>query len=305
MQKIDIAIQSYKKPESLIYTLFSLKQSCGELIDTIYINDDLSEDGTVDFYLAPELQEHLAPIKLKVRTNIKKGGFGQTLFTKEMKPVSYNHGVRWLKAHLTNNLYNENDIRYQWAINFTDKKYLMIVHDDIKFHKNIAQLYLDTFKTSNNLAIVGDLGICNVCLEKNCSPQKIMQGYRPSKYYPKTRSKHGPLPFFYRRGCRISEWCCMIDVTIARKIAKENYCYFGQMEDKGDTAAYWFYMINKLGYEFSDPIPTPEQHNIYYCHAWQGHSGHSVWQNEGHGQKVYQKEMIKNCIKNEFGYELK
>lgn len=38
--KVDIAIQSYRKPELLILTLLSLKSFSGEHIDTVFINDD-------------------------------------------------------------------------------------------------------------------------------------------------------------------------------------------------------------------------------------------------------------------------
>ena len=50
MNKIDVAIPSYKKPESLIYTVLSLKKHCEDLIDTIYINDDCSGDESIAFY---------------------------------------------------------------------------------------------------------------------------------------------------------------------------------------------------------------------------------------------------------------
>ena len=50
MEKIDVAVQSYKKPESLIYTLLSLKKYCGNHIDTIYINDDCSGDDVISCY---------------------------------------------------------------------------------------------------------------------------------------------------------------------------------------------------------------------------------------------------------------
>lgn len=40
--KIDVAVPSYKKPESLIYTLMTLKKVAGDLIDAVYINDDCS-----------------------------------------------------------------------------------------------------------------------------------------------------------------------------------------------------------------------------------------------------------------------
>ena len=38
MTKIDVAINSYKKPESLIYTLMTLKKVAADLIDTVYIS---------------------------------------------------------------------------------------------------------------------------------------------------------------------------------------------------------------------------------------------------------------------------
>ena len=35
--KIDVAVPSYKKPESLLYTLMTLKKVAGDLIDAVYI----------------------------------------------------------------------------------------------------------------------------------------------------------------------------------------------------------------------------------------------------------------------------
>ena len=40
--KIDVAVPSYKKPESLLYTLMTLKKVAGDLIDAVYINDAVS-----------------------------------------------------------------------------------------------------------------------------------------------------------------------------------------------------------------------------------------------------------------------
>ena len=79
--KIDVAVQSYKKPESLIYTLLSLKKHCGDLIDTIYINDDCSNDGTVELY-DNQLKKAMDPIKLEIRINDKPSGYNTTLMTK-------------------------------------------------------------------------------------------------------------------------------------------------------------------------------------------------------------------------------
>ena len=84
MEKVDVAIQSYKKPESLVYTLLSLKKYCGEHIDTIYINDDCSGDNILEHYTVKDLQERMYPIKIKTRINKKKSGYTVTLLTKEM-----------------------------------------------------------------------------------------------------------------------------------------------------------------------------------------------------------------------------
>jgi GT2 family glycosyltransferase len=302
--KVDVAIQSYKKPESLIYTLLSLKQACGHLIDTIYINDDCSNDGTMAYYIDPHLHECLAPIQLKLRVNKKPGGWGTQLMTKRFKPKSFKSWRRFVYAYLKNALFEEADIRYQWAIMETDKKYLFVIHDDIKFTKNILKLYYDTIESDSNYAIVGDLGQCWICKDSMiCHPTKIVEGTRPHAYWPLTTSDKGSFPKYYERACRINEWCCLINVKTAKKIAKQHACYFGNHEDGGDTAAYWFDKIMKLGYAFTDPLPSQDLRDHYYQHCWQGHSGHSVWEEQAGIKNVYQKEKIRLCLKEEFGYE--
>lgn len=84
MEKIDVAIQSFKKPESLIYTLLSLKKYCGDYIDTIYINDDCSGGDLINYYKDDILKKRLYPIKIKIRVNTKPSGYTYTLLTKEM-----------------------------------------------------------------------------------------------------------------------------------------------------------------------------------------------------------------------------
>ena len=48
--KIDVAIQSFKKPELLLYTLLSLKKVSQDKIDQIWIQDDSDDPEVVDFY---------------------------------------------------------------------------------------------------------------------------------------------------------------------------------------------------------------------------------------------------------------
>lgn len=304
MQKVDVAISSYRKPESLIYAIFSLKKYCGDLIDTIYIDDNGSNDNTLDYYLDKKLHDAVFPIKIYARANKKRTGFARTIFTRKFKIKNLKQSILYAKKFLKNDFYDENDILFQRALNLSDKKYVFVMHDDIKFFDNIIKLYIETMEKTKNCAIVGDLGQCWRCKEADkCSPEFIMQGNRPSKHWPLTTVSKGKLPKHYGRDCRINEWCCLISVDIARKLTKES-CHFGNFEDGGDIGAFWFAQIIKKGYAFSDPLPFCDERKKYYLHAWQGHSGHSVWVDQGSGIFPYKKEMIRNLLKEEFNYEM-
>jgi hypothetical protein len=315
--KVDVAVQSFNKPESLIYTLFSLKKYSGQHIDKIYIDDDLSERGVVEAYTQKKVVDYMYPIKLLVRTNTQKIGYAWSCNTKSnFRKKNFIEKIQILMQVPFNRAKfykNEDDIRYQWCINNTDKKYIFVMHDDIKFNGDIVGLYLETFKNNDNVAIVGDLGgspRCEFgpCGTKECNPQKIMEGYRPYKYWPITGK---PKTFLHKvlgrksRHCRINEWCCMLDVDKA-KVIKEKYgACFGNVEGGGDTAVYWFEKIVNYGYEFIDPLPNSILRLRYYLHCWQGHSGHSVWvKQDGHEKTFYDKEMIRKRIETEFNVSI-
>lgn len=86
---------------------------------------------------------------------------------------------------------------------------------------------------------------------------------------------------------------------------RKSRSFFGNMYKHADTGAYWFGMLVDLGYKFSDPfIATNSQVKDYYDHAWQGHSGHSVWVNQGDGKSKYNAAEIIDRIRREFGFEM-
>lgn len=313
MRKIDVVIQSYKKPESMIYTLFSLKKYCGNVVDTVYINDDCSNDGTLDFY-NEKLKKALYPIKIKVRENIKASGYNKTIMTKtafkkktmlEKIRLLFYIPIKRLSFHST-----DDDIRYQWGINETDKDYLFLIHDDIKFFDDIISLYIKIMDSDREYAIVGDMGYCSVCpygpCGSKCSPDKILKGQYPSPKWPITGcdSFIHMLLGRYRRNCRINEWCCLLKTSVARELVDEKGLYFGNYEAGGDVGSYWFDEIIKRGYKFTDPLPFPEQRLKYYLHWWQGHEGHEVWVDYGRGRQTYQSKYIRECIEKEFGYKI-
>lgn len=311
---VDVAIQSYKKPESLVYTLLSLKKHCGEHIDTIYINDDCSGENVIEHYLAPELIAIMRPIVIKTRTNLKPSGYTHTIVTKEVfckknfinKLQLIGHFLikraKWYKT--------TDDIRYQWAINNTNKKWIYLIHDDIMFIDDVLGLYISEAKKNKNLAIIGDLGGSKRCpfgpCGENCSPSKILNKEYPCENYPNMGKKslmHTVLGR-YKRYCRINEWSCLINVSIANEIANQGV-YFGNYESGGDVGTYWFEKIIQAGYDFIDPLPIREDRIKYYLHWWQGYEGHDIWVDRGNGKAEYEKSMIINRIKEDFNYEFK
>lgn len=296
-QKVDVAVLSYKKPESLIYTLLSLKENCGEMIDTIYIDDDNSGDEVIALYSNHDFLEAMAPIKIKVRVNEKHAGvyfYNKLMFKRPKNFLQFGKDVIKRRHPV---IIADDDVRYQWALNQTDKKWVFIIHDDIKFYGNIIELYLNN--TSEETAIVGDLGQCWRCgYEKECSPQKIMSGFRPCDTWP-IDNVHG---WRYKRACRINEWSALINMAAVKK-EKAKGILFGQYEDFGDIGAYWFDEVIADGYKIIDPLAGLDK-TAYYDHGWQGFSGHSVWVDQGAGKNKYNGEAIKELIKDEYGIDL-
>jgi len=308
--KIDVAINSYKKPESLIYTLMSLKQIAGDMIDTVYINDDCSGKEVCDIYRSAAIQEYFKPWIINVRENTHNIGIKQA-YIRGYYPsyMTWKFFLkRWWWFFSPEYGHNRFDIRYQYALEHTDKKYLLIMHDDVRFVKNIVQVYLDTLSQNQDLTIVGQIGQCWRCyLRKFCNKQELINGVLPSKYWPLTpdREIEQSQDFNPKEGfsypCRINEWCCMVDVAKANEITQKSRAFFGNMYPHSDTAAYWFAEGIKYGLKFNDPIIN--KHREYYNHGWQGFSGHSVWVNQGQGQSVYDPQMIIAQIEKEFGFK--
>lgn len=296
-QKVDVAVLSYKKPESLIYTLLSLKECCGANIDTIFIDDDNSGDGAVELYSNQEFLKAMAPINIKVRVNEKHAGiyfYNKLMFRRPQNFLQFGKDIIKRRHPV---IIEEDDVRYQWALNQTDKKWVFIIHDDIKFYGNVIELYLS--KASEETAIIGDLGQCWRCgYEKECNPQMIMSGFRPCDTWP-IDNAHG---WRYKRACRINEWSALINMDIVKR-EKSKGILFGQYEDFGDIGAYWFDQVIADGYKISDPL-AGEDKTDFYDHGWQGFSGHSVWVDQGKGKNKYDGEAIKGLIKDEYGIDI-
>lgn len=301
MLKVDVAIQSYKKPESLLYTLMCLKECCGDRIDTVYINDDCSGPGAAGHYTSAEVLNYFRGWTIRFRQNTRPVRWRRLPVRgyrpSYIAPWKYLLGMLRYLLRQGRTLPSSDDIRYQWALNSTDKEFVFLTHDDVEYGGDVIGLYLDSM--SPDTAIVGDLGQCWHCRfgtrPNPCSPQHIMQRKRPWPLWPLTDSKPGP----HRRDCRINEWCCMLRTSAAKDIALKEGCFFGNYDDHGDVGAYWFEQAIRHGYMFSDPLPQQDMRNAYYKHCWQGHAGH-VWT----GQATYNPDLVLKRTMERFGRTL-
>lgn len=306
--KVDVAVQSYKKPESLLYALMSLKKYSAQHINNIFINDDSTDslEELEKIFLNEKVTSYFAPSKIFLRKNTIRVGYWPR-YVKGYWPVgisifrmAYVIGKSFIKNKSV--FVTREDVRYQYAFDNTDSKYLYVIHDDMVFHDDVLGLYIETIE-KNNLDVVGDLGQCWRCLYKdNCTPQKIVNGELPSKKFP--LGKKDKTKGINHLACRINEWSALVKVETEKFIADKYNVFFGNYEDDGDIACYWFKMIVKYGYKFTDPLPTKELRSKYYTHGWNGHSGHSVWVDQGGGRVVYNAEEILKLMELNFQIKL-
>lgn len=308
--KVDVSVQSFNKPESLIYSLLCLHSVSKDRVDTVWINDDHSDPGVVEKYVKLVQDEVLAPWKINIRVNKKRSGWW-VAFVRGARP-EYQTFLFRLKRMIWNYLktggvYSDRcDIRYQWAVENTSNKLLFIMHDDIFFKRDIIGLYISQYYDDlgafqAKTGIVGDLGQCWRCqYADSCNPSDIIAGKRPNSEWPLTQrpgEKH-------KWACRINEWSCLLNVEIAKEIFLHDRVFFGNYDDDGDVAAYWFSRLIKRGFGFSDPLPSKLKRDDYYTHWEDGNTGHSAWVDQGVGKKLYNSDIFVKRLKEEFGYAI-
>lgn len=303
MSRVDVAIQSFNKPESLLYTLMCLRQCCADRIDTVYINDDCSAHDPAPVFSSPAVRDYFRGWTLHYRRNTAPAGTKRVIVRgyrpAYMTPWFYCCAVLSRLVRQRRLPAPSDDVRFQWALNRTDKQFMFLTHDDVDFKADIIGLYLDSMTPQT--AIVGELGQCWRCrfgkkAGGECSSGLIMAGGRPWDLWPLTHSVPGP----HMRDCRINEWCCLVRTSAARELARRERCFFGNYDNFGDVGAYWFEQAVKSGYGFCDPLPQPSRRRDYYRHGWQGHAGHNVWL----GTASYNREGVLERMRERFGCTL-
>lgn len=182
-------------------------------------------------------------------------------------------------AKISERAYREN-LRYQYAFEHTNAEYLMLLHNDVIFKKNIIQPFLDNI--GDHIAI-GEIGQCWNCPAKRddiarslnlngigapcrreeydkfqCDFEQLKQAYEYArkKAYPLRHKAEKGLTEEYRLNpwpfpeCRVNEWCCLLDMRKARKatIPLGSGRPFGAYIEGHDLGSAWFRDMHRLGF---------------------------------------------------------
>jgi hypothetical protein len=265
MRKVDVAIHVLLKPYQTLVALKTLMLHSGQHIDKIYL-----------------IQERNQPLDtfdsvLKTFDNIVH------FVPKYFLAISATDRQK----------YNDEDyrysLRYQYAIENTDKKYLYITHNDILYTSDMIGEMLRILDEDAYTGI-GQIGQCWNCpafFAQKCNGDKYLE-YNPpydevlalAEKYPPARGqqfislidKNQPMPL---PECRLNEFACLINLE---KI-KHEVIPDGAIDPFGtvigiDLASSWFRDLHLKGYKFKN-------YDLYKScrHGWGHLSGHQTLMN--------------------------
>jgi hypothetical protein len=171
--------------------------------------------------------------------------------------------------------------RYQYGIENTDKKYLLIIHNDILFTDDIVSQLLNNIGDSAGIGEIGQCWNCPLFYENVCNGEKFNDVLKSNISFNEIMGyvvKHTNLRTFYQSKnqikkqnpfplteCRLNEWCCLINMEIYKKEVSPN----GSIPPIGgifslDTGTDWFYEMVLKGYNFQNfKIKEFSQHGFF------------------------------------------
>jgi len=288
--KVDVAISVYGKPYQTAITLLSLLKHSGDWIDKIYFIEDKKQPKGASFaFLYALLGSRL--VRYTPRFWFWYTPF-KNRFLLKWKP--YRHSVR-----------------YQYAWEKTDKDYLMVIHNDVLFKRDLIGAYLQNLDQDNlGIGKIGQCWNCPAHAEGLCESSKYWD-YRPTKHEalalinqrPIGRSniaaaivnRHSAWPM---PECRLNEYVALINLKKAKPITMPvgKAIPFGVFDM--DTGTRWFWEVSNMGYK--------NQHfdfESYATHDWAGgiNSGHAAMLNADIYQKGEALALAK--LKEEFGFD--
>ncbi|MGZ8994499.1 MAG: hypothetical protein ACXW16_10825, partial [Burkholderiaceae bacterium] len=246
-------------------SLFSLLQHSAQHIDRIFFIMEKKQPPNTDFQL---VLQALAG-RLSIHTP---------------QHFLWTYPIRFLRPLLRVERFRHS-LRYQYAWEKSDKKYLFVTHNDVLYEDDVVGYFLANIGTHIGIGQVGMCWVCPASTAGVCSGERYLD-FRPSiseyaelvKRFPAKRAK------IHRRfahvasawplaECRLNEWACMVNLEIARPLTmpQGDILPFGAM--MLDIGTEWFYQVHQRGH-------TVRHVDLrgYARHAWASGdaSGHSA-----------------------------
>ncbi len=234
--KVDVVINCYGKPYQTIATLQSLLSFNAGYIDRIFL-----------------IVEKKQPFFSRFQ-RIKKIFPNVEVFT----PKYFEFICRNVDYCDFNSRYK---VRYQYAIENSDKKYLFVSHNDVLYTGDIIY---DMLLSINGFVGVGQIGQCWNCpanYAQKCDGNRYYD-FRPNieelkeiiSKHPSPRTSISTIDFDNPHPlpeCRLNEWACLINRELIIKESKPfgEGPLFGEY-DQIDLGTKWFRYMNSKGYKF-------------------------------------------------------
>jgi hypothetical protein len=241
MEKIDVALNIYGKPWQTIVSIKSLLRYSSDYIDKIYF---IVEDDIINKDIKWIINE----------INYDNIIYYTPKYSLKISPTDINKCITD-----SDYLYS---LRYEYALKNTNKKYVLVIHNDVLFHSDIIIPFINNIKDGFGIGQIGQCWNCalfadNICNgdilnERNVSYNNILNSINR---HPNLRSYSGK-PFINESNfkilseCRLNEWCALIDTNKYQKFVIPN----GYVRPMGgyfkiDIGDAWFEDMYKLRYK--------------------------------------------------------
>jgi hypothetical protein len=245
--KVDCAINVFGKPNQTALALLSLFRHSGAHIDTVYFVTEPNSAGSFDVLL-----ERLPKV---VRFTPRHWLWTNPVDEQRLGDEDYRLSIR-----------------YQYAWERSDKRYLFVTHNDCAYTEDIVGAMLGAIGDRIAIGRIGQCWNCPAEWTNRCDSTRYLD-YRPSfdelaALYRETEAPAGrrlrryDRPEFatsFRRQpwplpeCRVNEWAAMIDLERARPLTRPigSALPFGAYSRSGsdtlDIGVAWFRGVSNQG----------------------------------------------------------
>ncbi len=243
--KVDVAINYYGKPQQTALTIASLLQQSRQHIGLIY--------------LACEAQQPRRDEDIMALVSAFPG------LCEVFRPSHYFGWRATNVRRLRSDASRRHSVRYQYALEKSDKPYVLVTHNDVVYHADLVRELLSAIATGPHAGagLVGQCWNCPAFTAGLCSSDrydKLRLTYwqalhlsattRSPRTYPWRVSPLHPVPL---PECRLNEFACLFDTRLYR--AETTPCGssppLGVVSRGKDLGSMWFRSMMLKGHTFA------------------------------------------------------